>query len=260
MKNNKSLGQHWLKNRQVLDEIANLAVVDGIDLCLEIGPGLGTLTSSLLRRFAQVTAIEFDQNLAQNLPKSFPGKNLEVVHDDILHWLEQDFSGWFTKQPAGTRYVAVGNVPYYITSPIVSKLLAVRPLPTKIVLLVQKEVAERIAAEPGDYGLLALSVQNLAETELGPVVRAAEFTPPPKVDSQVIVITPFDDPQVDPECLNLAKKGFSSPRKKLAGVLADGQISRERWREILSDQGINPDCRAQDLSLWDWENLSQVIA
>lgn len=263
MKNNKSLGQHWLKNRQILDEIADLAVVDGVDTCVEIGPGLGTLTSSLLKRFASVTAIEFDPTLAHNLPNSFPGKNLEVIRADILQWLEQDFSAWHhnkSQRDPSFRYVAVGNVPYYITSPIVNRLLAARPMPAKIVLLIQKEVAERIAAEPGAYNLLALAVQNVAEVELGPVVRAAEFTPPPKVDSQVIVISPLSEPQIDPVCLGLAKKGFSSPRKKLAGVLADGVISRERWREILTDQGINPDCRAQDLSLWDWENLFQATA
>lgn len=259
MKNKKSLGQHWLKNRAILDTIADYAVVDNASTCLEIGPGLGTLTSSLLRRFPKVVAIEFDTQLATNLPKSFPGKNLEVVNADILNWLDQNFAAWQQTLPSQTNYVVVGNVPYYITSPIIRKLLEVRPLPAKIVLLIQKEVAERIAAEPGEYNLLALMVQNLAEVELGPVVVAAEFTPPPKVDSQILILTPLPEPQVDEQCLNLAKRGFFSPRKKLAGVLADGNFSREQWRAILVDQGINPDCRAQDLSLWDWENLSKMI-
>ena len=122
----------------------------------------------------------------------------------------------------------------------------------------QKEVAERIAAEPGDYNLLALTTQNLAEVELGPVVRAAEFTPPPKVDSQILVLTPFTEPQIDPAHLELAKRGFKNPRKKLASVLADGSTSREQWRARFSEQGINPDARAEDLSLLDWETLSQL--
>ena len=251
MKNKKSLGQHWLKNRAILDEIADLAVAPGANLCLEIGPGLGTLTSSLLKRFEKVTAIEYDPDLARKLPGSFPGKNLEVINEDIL---QADLSSLVGTQP----YSVAGNIPYYITSPIIRKLLETHPSAQKIVLLIQKEVAERLAAEPGDYNLLALFAQNLAEVELGPVVKAEEFTPPPKVDSQVIVLAPLAEPQIDPACLELAKRGFSSPRKKLAANLADGQRSKTDWQEILRQNSINPDARAEDLSLWDWENLSNL--
>lgn len=249
MKNKKSLGQHWLQNRAILEEIANLAVVEGVDTCVEIGPGLGTLTSSLLRRFKKVIAIEYDPDLARKLPGSFPGKNLEVINDDVL---AIDFDALMDNN----KYVIVGNIPYYITSPIVKKALAMQRKPAKIVLLMQKEVAERIVAEPGDYSYLALQVQNLAEAELGPVVKAAEFTPLPKVDSQVLILTPLNEPQIDQSGLDLARRGFASPRKKLAGVLADGKISRESWRSLLIAHSINPDARAQDLSLWDWEALA----
>lgn len=252
MKNKKSLGQHWLNNRAILDEIADLAVSPWVNLCIEIGPGLGTLTSSLLRRFAEVVAIEFDPDLAQKLPKSFPGKNLRVITGDFLDVNLAQLTG-------GRPYCIAGNIPYYITSPIVKKIIHLVDKPAKVSLLMQKEVAERIAAEPGDYSLLALEVQNLAEAELGPVVKAAEFSPPPNVDSQVLVLTPLDAPQVDPECLELAKRGFSSPRKKLASNLADGVRSREAWRTLLEQNSINPDARAQDLSLWDWESLYQSI-
>ncbi len=248
MKNKKSLGQHWLKNRVVLDEIASLTADESVDTCIEIGPGLGTLTSSLLKKFSNVLAIEYDADLARKLPGSFPGKNLEVINADVL---EVDFDNLMNGRP----YCIAGNIPYYITSPIVKKVLAMQNKPQKIVLLMQKEVAERIAAEPGDYSLLALLVQNLAETTLGPVVKAEEFTPPPKVDSQVLILTPLAEPQISSEPLELAKRGFLSPRKKLAGVLADGRLAREKWRELLEQNGINPDARAQDLSLWDWENL-----
>ena len=126
MKNIKSLGQHWLKNRVILDEIADLSLL-GVGgsaevffekglICVEIGPGLGFLTSSLLRRFSEVIAVEFDSRLAENLPKSFPGKNLKVVNENILNF---DFS--MVEGP----YVVVGNIPYYITSPIIEKVLTV---------------------------------------------------------------------------------------------------------------------------------------
>lgn len=252
MKNNKSLGQHWLQNRAILDEIAELAAVgaDSDTVCLEIGPGLGTLTSSLLKRFSKVVAVEFDEQLARNLPKSFPGKNLEVIHGDIL---SADVPGL-----VGTEnYVVVGNIPYYITSPIIRQMIALSPAPRRIVLLMQKEVAERVAADAGSQSLLSLMTQNCAEAELGPVVRAAEFTPPPKVDSQVLVLTPLDEPQIKTEVFQLIRRGFSNPRKKLSANLANAQMGKADWETTLVDEGINPNARAEDLSLWDWENLYQ---
>lgn len=247
MKNKKSLGQHWLKNRAILDEIADLAVAPSAELCLEIGPGLGTLTSSLLRRFSEVVAIEFDSDLARKLPGSFPGKNLQVINADIL---DIDLAPLTENRP----YSVAGNIPYYITSPIIQKLINLPHRPARIVLLVQKEVAERVAAEPGRQTLISLLVQNVATATFGPVVKAAEFTPPPKVDSQVLVLTPHD-PIIPAECLKLARRGFSSPRKKLSANLATLTRSREAWREILRASGLNPDARAQDLSLADWQKL-----
>ena len=132
----KSLGQNWLRNREILDEIAALAGEGG--LCVEIGPGLGTLTSSLLRRFDKVIAIELDKKLAKNLPKSFPGKNLEVVNEDVLKY---DFNSF------DESYVVAGNIPYYITSPIIKRVLELKNKPIRVVLLMQKEVAERITDE-----------------------------------------------------------------------------------------------------------------
>lgn len=251
MKNKKSLGQHWLKNRLILDEIADLALADGCDTCLEIGPGLGTLTSSLLRRFQKVIAVEYDENLAANLPKSFPGKNLQIIHGDIL---TTDLASI-----APAKYVAAGNIPYYITSPIIKKLLSATPLPQKVVLLIQKEVAERIAADVGDHSLLSLYVSNLAEIALGPVVPAEEFTPPPKVASQVIVLTPRPAPQVAPEVIDFAKLGFSAPRKKLvANLSAATTQGKDFWRSALIAQNLSPDARAQDLSLEDWQHLQAL--
>lgn len=252
MKNKKSLGQHWLKNRAILDEIASLAKIDEVDTCIEIGPGLGTLTSSLLRQFAEVIAIEYDADLARKLPGSFPGKNLRIIEGDVL-------TVDFKQIVENKKYCIAGNIPYYITSPIVKKTLDLPVKPARIVLLMQKEVAERIAAEPGKLNLLALYAQNRAEVTLGPIVRAAEFTPPPKVDSQILILDPLDEPQIDEKCLELAKIGFSSPRKKVAGNLsAMGSRSRENWRQILEENSINPDARPGDLSLWDWEALAKA--
>ena len=209
MATNKALGQHWLKNRQILDEIANLAVFSDSKapggLCLEIGPGLGTLTSSLLKRFEKVLAVEFDPKLAANLPGSFPGTNLEVINADILKF---DFAG------ISGPYVVVGNIPYYITSPIIEKVLTAPNLPEKVVLLMQKEVAERVCSDK--ESVLSLFVKNRSEVELGPVVLRDEFEPAPKVDSRVLVLEPFKNgPKYGEETMELIKKAFKNPRKKL---------------------------------------------
>ena len=236
----KSLGQHWLRDRAVLDEIAELAG-EG-EVCLEIGPGLGTLTSALLRRFKKVVAVEFDTDLARKLPGSFPGKNLEVINEDILKF---DFD----VMPSG--YVVAGNIPYYITSPIIEKVLTVKKLPNKVVLLMQKEVAERIADEKET--VLSLFVKNYADVELGPVVKAELFTPPPKVDSRVLIMTPHE-PLVSENVFSIIKLGFSSPRKKLIHNLLPLK-SKDELIEIFNKLDLSIDARPADLHLNDYERL-----
>lgn len=257
MKNNKSLGQHWLKDRAILDEIAELALgntesaPDAAEsrLCLEIGPGLGTLTSSLLKLFPSVLAVEFDQRLAENLPKSFPGKNLTVVNEDFLK---------FNLETIKYPYVVAGNIPYYITSPIIMKLLETKNKPDNIVLLIQKEVAERIAEGAGKHTVLSLSVQNLAEVELGPIVKKDLFTPPPKVDSQVIILRPRKSPLISDEAINLAKRAFSAPRKKLVKNLSSF-YSVSSLKAALLELGLSPDLRPSDPALETWEKLLQIL-
>ena len=257
MKNKKSLGQHWLKNRAILDEIADLAVggepedsasvfSERSELVVEIGPGLGTLTSSLLKRFNRVIAVEYDKNLAENLPKSFPGKNLEVINADIL---DCDFDD--LPQP----YSVAGNIPYYITSPIIEKLLEMKNRPKRIVLLIQKEVAERIVSDKET--MLSLFVKNYADVELGPVVEREEFTPPPKVDSQVIILEPHEA-VVKEEVFKLIKRGFVAPRKKLIHNLAGSRLKEELVR-IFGELGINADARPGDLHLPDWQRLYDIV-
>lgn len=242
MKNNKALGQHWLYNRGILDEIAKLAGKE--EVCLEIGPGLGTLTSSLLKRFEKVVAVEFDAKLARNLPGSFPGKNLEVVNEDFLKF---DLS----KMPE--EYVIAGNIPYYITSPIIEKILKADKLPRRVVLLIQKEVAERIADEK-ETGL-SLFVKNRAKVRLGRVVTKGEFTPPPKVDSQVIILEPFHDgPKYPDELFKLVRVAFMAPRKKLIHNLTVYK-SRDELVRIFDELKIDLDARPSDLHLDDYYRL-----
>lgn len=247
----KSLGQHWLHDRNVLAHIAESAEVTDTDTVLEIGPGLGTLTSELLRRAASVTAVEFDPNLARKLPGQFPGKNLTVKNDDILQFDLTDL-------PAD--YKVAANVPYYITSKIVQKLMTANNKPSIAVLLVQKEVAERIAAEPGDMSILAISAQVYAEASLGQVVPAELFTPPPKVDSQVVILKTRQQPLVasadEKAFFRVVKAGFSAKRKKLRSSLSGGLgISKQDVEALLERADISPDARAEDLAISDWLRL-----
>ncbi len=251
LKNNKSLGQHWLRDRDVLSHIADCADLKSDDTVLEIGPGLGTLTSEILRRAEKVIAVEFDEELADKLPKQFPGKNLEVINSDILKFD-------LTKMPVG--YKVVANVPYYITSKIVQMLMTADNKPSVAVLLVQKEVAQRLAANPGDMSILAISAQVFADVYLGDVVPAKLFTPPPKVDSQVVVLktkkmTIFKD--IDElDFFKMVKAGFSAKRKKLRSSLSGGLIiSKLDAESLLEKAKINPDLRAEQLSIEDWVRL-----
>lgn len=248
LQNNKSLGQHWLKDRDILAGIADDAELSQDDFVLEIGPGLGTLTSEIFRRASRVLAVEFDAELARKLPGQFPGKQLEVVNEDILQF---DLS----KLPVG--YKVVANVPYYITSKIIEKLMTAQNKPSTVVILVQKEVAERVAARPGDMSILAVSAQVYAKARLGIEAPKEYFTPPPKVDSQVVVLETRDEPLVKPAderlFFRVVKAGFSAKRKKLRSSISAGlALNKQATDELLQAAEVNPDDRAEDLSIDDW--------
>ena len=268
LKNKKFLGQNWLKDRATLLEIAKIArfgALSSYDLSesdearndgpkerlqneqsstiLEIGPGLGTLTSALFNYFDRVIAVEFDEQLAAKLPKQFPGKNLEVIHADILN---------FDLSILPKNYVVTGNIPYYITSPIIQKFLHTDHKPSRITLLVQKEVAQRLAAGQGDYSILGLSAQIYAQVELGPIVKRDQFTPAPKVDSQIVVLTPRKTPLATEKTMSFIKLGFCAPRKKLKNNLGlkSGTLTRV---------GIPENARPADLSIEKWVELHQHL-
>lgn len=249
----KSLGQHWLSDRDVLAAIAESAQLSANDTVLEIGPGLGTLTSQLLRRAERVVAVEYDADLAAKLPAQFPGTALEVIHDDILQF---DLGSL----PSG--YIVVANVPYYITSKIVEKLVTSDNPPKRSVLLVQREVALRIAAGPGEMSLLALAAQIYCQAEAGITVPAHYFTPPPKVDSQVVILHQRAQPMVskldEKAFWRVARAGFRAKRKKLRSSISAGlAISKPAAEELLKYSNIDPNSRAEDLSIEDWLRLGR---
>lgn len=250
---NKSLGQHWLRDRTILATIADAAELTPSDTVLEIGPGLGTLTSEILRQTDKVIAVEYDGELARKLPGQFPGKDLTVINEDILT---------FDLDSLPADYKVVANVPYYITSRIIERLMTAHNKPSIAVLLVQKEVAERIAARPGDMSILAVSAQLYAEASLGALVPRRFFTPPPKVDSQVIVLRTRTTPLVPAEderaLFRVVKAGFRAKRKKLRSSISAGlAITKPAAEELLRHANIDPELRAEDLSIDDWLRLAR---
>lgn len=264
LKNNKSLGQHWLRDRIVLDGIAEEAEIKNGDFVLEIGPGLGTLTSSLLKfagKDGEVLSIEFDEDLAKKLPAQFPGKNLTVKNTDFL-----DFD--LSKLPK--NYKVAANVPYYITSKIVEKLLTSENKPSIAALLVQKEVAERICAKSGDLSILSIASQIYADCELGQFVPRELFTPPPKVDSQVVILKILEKNKLElfneknnlkiseKQFFRIVKAGFTARRKKILKALsANLALSKEQTIEILAQAKVSLDARAQELTIEDWLEITR---
>jgi 16S rRNA (adenine1518-N6/adenine1519-N6)-dimethyltransferase len=253
---NKSLGQHWLTDTIALQQMCDAAEVQADDVVLEIGPGLGTLTELLVKRASRVTAVEFDEKLARKLSKRVPADNLSVVYQDILR---------FDLTTLPTDYKVVANIPYYLTSKLLRTLSESSNPPSVVALLVQKEVAERVCAEPGDMSLLSVSVQWYFEASLKEVVPARLFTPPPKVDSQIIQLVrrkvPLFPDVDEKQFFGLVKAGFSARRKTLHNSLSGGlRLPKDVTLELLTRAEISPQMRPQELSLEQWHKLYQMLS
>lgn len=251
---NKSLGQHWLTDIASLDAMVEAADVRAGDTVLEIGPGPGTLTERLAGQAKQVVAVEFDAALAKGLAGRVTASNLIVVNQDILRFD-------LTSLPAG--YKVAANIPYYLTSNLLRVLCESPNHFSKAALLVQKEVAERVCARPGDMSILSVSVQFYCETQLGQEVPSYLFSPPPKVDSQILELT-FRDKPLFPGTdhklfFRLVKAGFAQRRKTLLNALSAGLgQGREETIQLLRAADLDPGGRAQTLSLAQWHALYKI--
>lgn len=247
----KELGQHWLKDRYSLEAMAEAAGVVKDDNILEIGPGTGYLTDVLLTKKAKVTALEYDHTLAQKLTKKFTGnQSVKIVEGDIRQF---DFSN--IKHP----YKIVANIPYYLSANLFRKLIDENNKPEVASLLVQKEVAERIIAKPGKLSALAVMVQVYYETNTSIVVPAHLFEPPPKVDSQILVLTLRYQPLINDadkdKLFRLVKNGFSQPRKKLISNIGNSEKNILAFQKL----GLSTNTRAQELSIEQWGGLIGLI-
>jgi len=250
----KSLGQNFLSDPGVLRRIVEAAgLPDGAQV-LEIGPGLGSLTRFLALAARRVVAVELDSNLVPILEEVVaPFGNVEVVQGDILELDPASLMG-------ADGYFVVANIPYYITSAVIRRLLEASARPARIVLTIQREVAERICAGPGDLSLLALSVQVYGRPSIAAHIPAGAFYPPPRVDSSVVRVDLYPQPFV-PEAqletfFRLIRAGFSQKRKTLRNSLAGGlSWAPARSEELLRAARIDPMRRAETLALEEWQSL-----
>lgn len=252
----KALGQNFLQDESVLEKIANAAEILEDDCVLEIGPGLGSLTRYLAVSAQKVTAVELDRDLLAPLQAVLqPYQNVRVVHGDILKLSISEL----INQP---NYIVAANIPYNITSAIIRHLLEGDIKPRRVVLTIQKEVAERICATPGDLSLLALSVQVYGKPSIAAKIPAGAFHPAPKVDSAILRIDIYEEPLVSQYLLNtffkLTKAGFSQKRKTLRNSISSGlHISTSEAETLLTSAGIDFMRRAETLSIEEWKSLCQ---
>jgi len=243
----KKFGQHFLSDKTILTGIVDALAPTSKDTVVEIGPGRGSMTDILVERAGRVVAVEIDRTLAQNLRERYADRsNIEIVEGD---YLEIDL-----RSRAGEDYMVIGNVPYYITTPIVFKALE-PPMPRRSVFLVQHEVAERMAAAAGDeaYGALSVNVGAVAEVEQVMSVPARAFRPPPKVESAVVRLTPRSRPLVPLESLasfrSFVQAAFGQRRKQMQRVMRSiRSISTEDATRILAETGIDPTARPEVIS------------
>jgi 16S rRNA (adenine1518-N6/adenine1519-N6)-dimethyltransferase len=253
----KSLGQNFIYDDHLLSRIVAAAHIESGDQVLEIGPGLGSLTHFLASKANRVVALELDERLIPILAQELAAEeNVVLVHGDILTF---DLSKYFE---AGFK--VVGNLPYYITGAIFRKLLSSAERPELILVTVQKEVAERLVAQPGNMSVLSVMVQLYADVEMVFSIKAGAFWPRPEVDSAVVRLIRHNTPLVRPDeeeaFIRLVKTGFSQKRKQLQKNLRALGLSKAQLTKAFDNASIDGRRRAQSLSLREWRALYVALS
>ena len=260
----KGLGQHFLIDDNVLEAILTAAELSPADTVIEVGPGLGLMTAELARRAGWVIAIELDNRLADILKKTLSHDNIVILNEDVLGTDPAALlQGRAPSFPSALRlYKVVANLPYYITSPVLRHFLEASVKPEVMVVMVQKEVAETIAAEPGDMSLLSVSVQFYGKPAIVSKVPASCFYPEPEVDSAILRIDVYAQPPVavdEESFFDLVRAGFSAPRKQLHNALSRRLcLPPAEVQSWLKEADIMPQRRAQTLTLEEWAKLWRI--
>lgn len=256
----KSLGQNFLIDDSVLEDIVNGAEVNGEDFVIEIGPGVGTLTAQLLMKAKKVTSIELDNDLIPILQQELgEHENFSLIHKDAL---KVDFNEVIGDEQS---VKLVANLPYYVTTPIIVKLLKDGYNFKSLTIMIQKEVAERIDAEPDckEYGSLSVLVQYYCDTKIVRKVAPSSFIPRPKVESIVIRLDRLAEPRVKTKdeklMFELVRAGFNMRRKTLWNAAKSFKLSKEDLEKAFENSGVDPKRRAETLSLQEFANLADCI-
>ena len=263
----KRLGQHFLVDEAVLERILSAAELGHGDIVVEVGPGLGILTEGLAKRGAKVIAVELDSKLVAMLRKRLaPFPNVIIVHADILKVTPQQLlRDNLTASALAQGYKVIANLPYYITSPILRHFLEAQLQPSAMVVMVQKEVGEAIAAAPGKMSLLSVRTQFYSKPTLMSYVPAASFRPLPKVDSVILRLDIYPQPPIKvsdvASFFDIVMHGFSAPRKQLRNSLAQSlEMPSDQVALLLGKAGIEAKRRAETLSLEEWRELWEIFA
>ncbi len=257
IKPKKSLGQNFLIEHAGLIKVMEAAELNASDEVLEIGAGLGSLTYLLAQCARQVTAVEIDRAMLAPLREAVAGfENIKIVEGDILQIKPDEIM-------SHPDYIVVANIPYYISSAIIRHLMEARQKPKRVVLTVQKEVAERVLAKDGKMSLLSLSVHIFGQVSMAGVIPAGSFLPAPDVDSAVLKVELYPEPLVPLKLqatfFKLAHAGFGQKRKTLRNSLSAGlELTGAEVEKLLSDIGIDPQRRAETLSIVEWKTLTEV--
>ena len=262
----KSLGQHFLKDQRIAQKIVESAYPRPDDVVVEVGPGTGALTRLLAERCDTVIAVEIDSRLSDLLREDLSNySQVHIITEDVRELstgdLLKDYCAVTPSEHCG--YKVVGNLPYFVASPIIRHFLESDFKPTRMVVMVQKEVAENMVARPGRLSLLSLAVQIYGKPSIVIRVPASKFHPRPKVDSAVVAIDVYPEPLVsDPaRFFNLAKAGFRAPRKQLHNSLLHGlEVETDVVESALELVGIDGRRRPSTLSIEEWDKLSEVLA
>ncbi len=260
----KSLGQNFLIDDNIVDKIVVGAGIGPGDKIIEVGPGIGTLTREMASRAQNLMAVEIDKNLIPILEDTLGDyDNVKIVNEDII---KADIRGLIDENLGGGPVKLVANLPYYITTPIIMRFLEENINVTDIVVMVQKEVAERMNAQPGgkDFGALSVAVQYYCDTEIVAKVPRHLFVPQPNVDSIVIAlrVRPERKYKVDDEDLyfKVVKAAFGQRRKTLLNSISSmGNLAKDQVKEALEEAGIDPKRRGETLSLDEFAILSNII-
>lgn len=262
----KSLGQNFLVDGNIIKNICEGADITEADGVIEIGPGIGTLTQQLSRYAKKVVAIELDKKLIPILEDTLEGiDNIKVINRDVL---KVDLEKLIEEEFEGLNVKVVANLPYYITTPIIMKLLETKLPIESISVMIQKEVAERMIANPGkkDYGALSVAVQYYSKPEIITIVPKTVFIPQPNVDSAVIKLDIYKNPPVDVVddrlMFSVVKSAFGQRRKTILNALSGGylELDKETIKEVLEIADIDPKKRGEVLSIEDFAHISNTIS